>query len=330
MARRIKKLKTVEKFLSCDWGTSSFRLRLVETDGLRTIAEVTHQNGIAATFESWQKAGGLETNRPAVYLGVIREAMVQIGQKSGFSTAGMPLILSGMASSSLGMIQLPYKDMPFSLDGGDLTVSRMEAPPDLTNPIWVVSGARTPTDVMRGEEILLVGAVTLLSGPIGQVFVFPGTHSKHIRVRDGLATGFSTYMTGEFFALLSQKSVLAETLEKGEGLTDSQNLDYFKKGLEKSRTGNLLQDCFRVRADYLSGKAGKSHNYHYLSGLLIGTEIKEVAGVQNPAIVLVSAGALSDIYEAAFQFFDLSDRLVVLDAEAALLAGHARILERII
>ncbi len=316
--------------MSCDWGTSSFRLRLVETDGLRIIAEVAHQNGIAATFASWQKAGGKPEERLSFYLDMIRGAAVEIEQKTGNSPVGAPLIISGMASSSLGMVDLLYKKLPFRLDGSDLVISRLNTASDLPDPIWVVSGARTPDDVMRGEETLLVGATSQVPLVGEGIFVFPGTHSKHIRIGNGFATDFATYMTGEFFNLLSQKSVLAETLEKGEGLTDPENLAYFKKGIKKSLEGNLLHDCFRVRPDYLSGRAGKSHNYHYLSGLLIGTEIKGLALEQNLILTLISSGALRNSYEIAFRYLGISDRLTVLSAEDSIVNGHAKILSWII
>ena len=45
-------------FISCDWGTSTFRLRLVDKDNQQVLAEVTNQQGIAATFEEWKNAGG--------------------------------------------------------------------------------------------------------------------------------------------------------------------------------------------------------------------------------------------------------------------------------
>ncbi|MFC7670205.1 hypothetical protein ACFQT0_24695 [Hymenobacter humi] len=42
-------------FLSCDWGTSSFRLRLVERAGLKILAQESSKEGNAATAELWQR-----------------------------------------------------------------------------------------------------------------------------------------------------------------------------------------------------------------------------------------------------------------------------------
>ena len=40
-------------FLSCDWGTSPFRLRLVERASLKILAEESSKEGNADTAERW-------------------------------------------------------------------------------------------------------------------------------------------------------------------------------------------------------------------------------------------------------------------------------------
>ena len=41
-------------FISCDWGTSRMRLRLVKKDSLQIIGEVISEDGIAITFNNWK------------------------------------------------------------------------------------------------------------------------------------------------------------------------------------------------------------------------------------------------------------------------------------
>src|SRR3546814_9542220 len=66
-------------------------------------------------------------------------------------------------------------------------------------------------DVMRGEETQIFGLAESLAGPA--MLCMPGTHSKHVWLRDGRIERFATAMTGEVFALLSRHGLLAAMLQ---------------------------------------------------------------------------------------------------------------------
>jgi 2-dehydro-3-deoxygalactonokinase len=201
----------MEKFLSCDWGTSSFRLRLVLT-GANIIAEENTGQGIATVFDQWKKDSQSADLRFSFYLNVIRQRIRSMEQKLNCSLDGLPLVISGMACSTLGMIDLPYKEVPFSADGSDLVTKFAEAGNNFKHDIFFVSGARTGSDAMRGEETQLAGCLRDEHGE--QLFIFPGTHSKHVIVKNGKVVDLKTFMTGEFFALLSERSILSASVER--------------------------------------------------------------------------------------------------------------------
>src|ERR1043165_88110 len=117
---------TTGKFLSCDWGTSSFRLRVVEIADRKIIADKESNLGIAVTFNRWQEQK--ERNKLSFYLDIVRQYIDQIEQSLQISLQNVPLIISGMASSSLGMMELDYKALPFMPDGSDLNIQRISAP----------------------------------------------------------------------------------------------------------------------------------------------------------------------------------------------------------
>src|SRR5690606_29756638 len=176
----------MELFLSCDWGTSAFRLRLVRIDDLQVLAETTRGVGIAETYRCWTEQGNPE-ERQAFYASILKERIGELSQQIGRSLTGIPVILSGMASSSIGLKELPYQKLPIHLDGRDLLVEKFDAGKDI-NPILVVSGVQTATDVMRGEETKVLGCASLLTGyEDEQLIILPGTHSKHIVVKQGEA-----------------------------------------------------------------------------------------------------------------------------------------------
>lgn len=130
-----------------------------------------------------------------------------------------------------------------------------------------------------------------------KVFVFPGTHSKHISVQDGLVTGFSTYMTGEFFELLSKKSILSGSVEEDKQIDLDENVEFFKKGVLQATQTNLLNASFGVRTNDLFNKLSKKQNHHYLSGLVIGTELKELRKQDSAEIYLCCSSNLRSRYQ---------------------------------
>ena len=320
------------RFLSCDWGTSAFRLRLVEVATRRVLAERRGDQGIAATFAAWQAAGGQAEHRWSHFSRVIAHHLATLTQETAASLAGIPLVISGMASSSLGMREVAYGVLPLAIDGSALSVERVAARDDFPHPLVLVSGVRSHDDVMRGEETQLIGACALGAAEHAaparpRVFVFPGTHSKHVEMRGAHAVAFRTYMTGEFFALLSSQSVLANSVASGSNLSGPEHLASFDQGVRAGAADNLLHAAFRVRTRALLEKAAPAENYHYLSGLLIGAELRELAA-QDAAVTLVGADPLRAAYQRAFRGLGTHSSLAVLDADDCLIAGQRMIATR--
>jgi 2-dehydro-3-deoxygalactonokinase len=321
------------RFLSCDWGTSSFRLRGVEAATRRVRAGSCGDQGIAATFAAWQAAGGQAELRWSHFARVIAHHLATLTRETGASLAGIPLVISGMASSSLGLRELAYGALPLALDSSALAVERVAAREDFPHALVLVAGVRSYDDVMRGEETQLIGACALASADSAppartRVFVFPGTHSKHIEVRGAHAVAFRTYMTGEFFALLSRQSVLANSVAAGSNLSGPGNLASFDQGVRAGAADNLLHAAFRVRTRALLENAAPPENYHYLSGLLIGAELRELAA-QDAAITLVGADPLRAAYQRAFHVLGARSPLAVQDADDCLIAGQLMIATRL-
>ena len=320
------------RFLSCDWGTSSFRMRLVEVATRRVIAESRGDQGVAATFAAWQAAGAQPAERWGHFSRVIALHLARTADETGAALAGLPLVISGMASSSIGLRELPYRALPLAIDGSALSVERVAARDDFPHALILVSGVRSHDDVMRGEETQLIGACAIdpadhAAGARTRVFVFPGTHSKHVEVRGAHAVAFQTYMTGEFFALLSRHSVLANSVTSCSHLGGPENLANFDDGVRAGAADNLLHAVFRVRTRALLEKAPPTENYHYLSGLLIGAELRELAAL-DADVTLVGADPLRAAYQRAFDVLGARSPLAVQDVDDCLIAGQLMIATR--
>lgn len=97
----------------------------------------------------------------------------------------------------------------------------------------------------------------------------------------------------------------------------------FSKGVDASgRTGGLLSHIFSVRADGLFGMLSNSEQYSYLSGILIGHEIRDLSETyeaNNKEVLLVGSATLAAIYGAAMTQLGL--RYLTVDGDVATICG---------
>ncbi|MEJ8846052.1 2-dehydro-3-deoxygalactonokinase [Variovorax rhizosphaerae] len=283
--------------VAVDWGTSSLRGALLDGTGT-VLAEQGHPRGILSV-----PAGGF----PEVFESLFAEWMRPEGTRC---------IISGMAGSQQGWVEAPYCACPAGL--GEVARSIIDIQP---GRIALVPGLRDEhagvPDVMRGEEVQIFGAIAL-TGLRDGVFVLPGTHNKWVRVKDGRVEGFRTFMTGEFYALLSQHSIIARTLDADAPLDEAA----FLQGVAQSDNGEgLLHNAFGARTLALFNRTPKAHLSSYLSGLLIGEELRTQSLKTSGEVVLIGSPALTQRYALAIGAAGVATR--TLGAEATWAGLHA-------
>ena len=69
-------------------------------------------------------------------------------------------------------------------------------------------------------------------------------------------------------------------------------------------------------------------NYYYLSGLLIGTELRECAANKSLPITLVAAGEIRQLYLSAFKAIGLKENIRTIDSTLALIRGQLSLLKQ--
>lgn len=220
----------------------------------------------------------------------------------------VPVLACGMVGSRNGWLEVPYLDTPTSVDrlAGALTELQVEQ-----RTLHLVPGLRDPSrpDVMRGEETQVVG-VLAQSPEVARrgCLLLPGTHSKWVSLRDGEVSGFATVMTGELFALLTTHSILGAALPTA--VDDEQA---FRRGVETARdsaAAGALSIVFSARTLMLDGTLAPTSVPDYLSGLLIGDELRiaiAAGWTDGESVVhMVGEGALCDRYLKAAALFGLS------------------------
>ena len=279
-----------------DWGTSSFRGAVVDANSHKALKHFQSNDGCKKLFQG-SKDEGVD---PFEYF--IRNLRRSLSQAGVDHADYDQIIISGMASSSIGMKELPYARLPFPVDGSGV-ISETFEDKDL-GKITLISGAASDQDIMRGEETQCIG-LKEISNADKFILILPGTHSKHMEIVDGNLTGFNTFMTGELFQLISEQSVLNRSVEKTKWSSDFANV--FKQGVGDAIGENLLNELFRIRArDVLGTSKNPQETYFYLSGLLIGHELQELK--VTPAHKLFACDEkMKPLYELAAQQLRLSD-----------------------
>ena len=310
-----------EKFISCDWGTSNFRLRLVDSHSLKVISEFTTDLGIKKCYQLYQQQKKLSQQAFfAEYL------LAQLERLDLNNVENSYLVASGMLSSSIGMQELEYCKLPIAFTGEDLISNWISVGKDLD--LLLISGARTNSDVMRGEEIQAIGLTDYLPKQEKGILLLPGTHSKHIQFEDGQFIDFITYMTGELFEVIGKHTILSASLADVEWSPSFK--DVFVEGVNKGIANHQMASLFSIRGNSLIHKISSFENYYFLSGLLIGAELSHLKE-KSETVYLAVTGIQNELYQLALKSFLPADRIVCFEPhiiERALLVGQRKILEQ--
>lgn len=233
--------------------------------------------------------------------------------------------MSGMVGSALGWHEVPYLDESTSLRDLPRHLTTIKntstAAQCVVVPGFCVRNAQGQPDVMRGEETQLLGAVVL--GHHTGWFVLPGTHSKWVELKQGRIVQLRTYMTGELYELLGRHGTVAAAIGTDPSVW---NAEAFAHGVAAAGHGVLSNLLFGCRARVVCKDMPATHAKSYLSGLLIGSELKDVMfGNHNAGTAanfkLICSPELAIHYQAAAQQLSLSTE--VLDARAAVIAATA-------
>lgn len=303
----------VPSLIALDWGTSSLRAWLLDDHGHVLDANSAAQGILQVP----------ERDFAAAYRRILQFDRVP-------HEAELPALACGMIGSRGGWQEAPYKDCPATLDAlAEGLVAADTAQPTL----WLVPGVLqrgqvgrgTLPDVMRGEETQVLGALALDPGLAEDaLLVLPGTHCKWVQVRAGRIEAFTTYMTGELFALLRDHSILGRPAQAMTGVPDAAA---FEQGLDTARasgTSGLSAALFSARSRLLVGELSAVHSLDYLSGLLIGEELRSVLSrrCECPPLRLIGDARLCERYRWALRRFGVDDVAII---EGAAVTGLWRI-----
>jgi 2-dehydro-3-deoxygalactonokinase len=295
-----KSMRWADGFIAVDWGTTNRRAYLVDSDGRQ-----------AGEFED---ARGVLSLEPADFPAAVAEIRQKLGDK--------PLLLAGMIGSNRGWKDAPYVPCPASID--DLVaklvwVGEREA---IVPGLSYLGDGRA--DVMRGEEVQLLGGVAAGLVDSNALVCHPGKHNKWTVLHQARIHSFRTVMTGELFSLLKEHSILSDLLQGTVG-----DDDVFRNAARHAVFNESLPaELFSVRASVLLGQMKKEDAASHASGLLIGTDVRIGLAVPTGAqVVVMGRPELTRLYAAALG--QANREAIELDGEQCFVAGIQEIAKRI-
>ena len=283
--------------IGVDWGTSSLRAFRMNADGVvldRRAARL-----------------GILHVQDGRFADMLRE---QIGP--WLEQGERQVLLSGMIGSRQGWVEAPYLPCPAGageLAGASIPVGFPGADVRLVPGLSDTDASGVP-EAMRGEETQILG---VLGERDDALACLPGSHSKWVRVVAGRIAGFRTYLSGEAFSALRDGTILGRLIQ--DGPTDNPAFD---RGVARSAdTGHLLHHLFGVRALGLFGQLAPEQGGSYLSGLLIGHEVRAALPPAG-TVRLIGAAALCALYARAIA---ACGGIAEIENEDAAASGLARI-----
>ena len=263
-------------WIGVDWGITHLRCYALDEEG-NLLDSASSKDGISKIKDA-----------------KFEEALLTVIDPWLESAKVTPIMACGMVGSRNGWIETPFQKTPckpcdfeqfVKITGND---SRIK--------IYVIPGVANlkQIDLMRSEETQLAG---LLCNMDSAIVCLPGTHSKWVQIKDGRIEKFSTFITGELFDLISNKSMIRYSVNKDV----CENKAFTEGVLSGFKTPELLSNSFfKLRADDLMNSIDRAFLRSKLSGLIIGLELggaKEYLKQQN--VQLIGEPVLNNLYSIA-------------------------------
>lgn len=286
-------------FIAVDWGTTNFRayqiidnqcIDKIEAEaGIKQIENKQFDRTLCQLLSPW---------------------------KEYIEQHNVLIIMGGMIGSDQGWCNTGYQMLPQTLS--NIKKGCVVVDSQLKTKVVIKQGIaiNTPqkTNVMRGEEIQLIGA---FDAGTFDCYLFPGTHSKWVSIDDNQCIKqYHTIMTGELYSILMNYSLL------GIGVDKQVNEFAFKLGLQAASSNeDVIENLFYARSAKVLGQLASENVAGWLSGLLIGHEVKSQLNnyLNARKFAIVANPKLGELYQLAFLDYGLN--VTLLEPEQTIING---------
>ena len=271
--------KIYADWVAVDWGTSNLRCWVVSSN------EVVHYGNkplgmINLDQNSYEKTLISEVDK---FLKPRKKTMI---------------LICGMAGSRQGWREAPYLSVPCRPPELKDAVNVQCQDPRILIKILPGLKQHKPADIMRGEETQIKGILHKNSRFDG-IICLPGTHTKWVRVSAGEIISFQTFMTGELFSLLSERSILKHSVAES-----GWDEIIFKASVDEVMSDNklLANKLFSLRGEYILNNLEEVAARNRLSGYLIGLELSGSRPYWlGEKVYILGEDTISKAYEVALR-----------------------------
>ncbi|QWU16107.1 2-dehydro-3-deoxygalactonokinase [Paenibacillus sophorae] len=260
----------------------------IDTGTTNTRVNVWRDNEVVA--EAFQPVGVRDTaitgSRQKLTQGVktaIEEAMRTANVKTGDSVV---ILASGMITSNVGLYEIPHVPAPAGIQELAAAMVKAELPEIIDQPIWFVPGVKNNVpdlnldtcetmDIMRGEEVEVVGITQKLQLEGPAVLILPGSHSKVVRIDgDNRITGCMTTIAGELLDVITKQTILANALQSS--FAGELEEAVLLKGAAYAEKVGLGRTCFTVRILDMFSDLSINEKANFLLGAVLQADILAV------------------------------------------------------
>lgn len=224
------------------------------------------------------------------------------------------IISSGMITSECGLCPLDHITLPAGIKEMHDAMYETVLEDVSKIPFVFIRGVKMTgvtldkADMMRGEETELIGILREGNG----VYVLPGSHSKIIIVENNKINEFSTMMTGEMIAALSQNTLLKTSVDLEKSNTVEK---YVFEGFEYCSENGINEALFKVRVLDVIFRCSRDEIYSFFMGAVLCDEIKKILKVNSDNIILGGNNNIKKIMGKILRKYSDKNVIVLSDEE---------------
>lgn len=280
--------------ITLDTGTTNTRITVWEN--ATPVYQASQAVGVRNTAISGNKSA-LENS--------VKNTIAEALQQAGLYLAQIDLIVaSGMITSNVGLIELGHLMAPAGLPELAKGMVEVTLPNVCAKPIWFIPGIRNQIaniglhnieamDMMRGEEVEVMGLLKRLVLNTAAVIALPGSHSKFVHLdAQQRITGCVTTLAGELLQVVTQHTILAEALDAD--FADELDIEMLLAGAASAKNLGLGRACFMVRTLSQFTVYQRNARANFLLGAILGADLltlrNSTAMRMNPSTQFVITG----------------------------------------
>lgn len=292
------------KKIYVDWGSTNFRAYLIDSCGNVKDKIINDRGVLSIVSENFEKE--LKT----------------ILYPWSDLLSDCEIWLSGMIGSRRGWREVEYCQAPANVS--DLFNKSLNINTEWAKSIKIVPGVtwnngEVYTDVMRGEEVQLIGLGIITKAK--DIFaMLPGTHNKHVKIFNGSIDSFCTHPTGELYSTVTKHMLIGYGLDSNNR---KESLTSFYRGIDEGvKSSQLGKSLFSSWTKRLSGWLSDEDALDYISGILIGNELRDFPAKY---CAIVSDASIGYRYLKACSYLGINSDL--FSGDECFISGMAEISE---